>query len=389
MPICIAGHAGIGHVFSHSGFVQDDTQGFVLLAGILAEEHGLNLGISEIKVMNGKDYLQVGLRSGGRGVAHPRRGCTPQELALMERLVGRNALFVQECVLYALGRIYGNGVLEVPVSLEYALCEAIMESLADNINGFVIDRDKAGEDLFGGVPTDLADVPVTFLLSVNGNREGLGPCEDREGNVSLGAKKRVMEKLGVIGVPTVIVESKAYNPTLEHLDRKSYMVRYNEAVDNQTVGGCLASALKSGGFPGICQEKAFPFTPGTMRRQVESAGARLVQLGEELARSSHAVEKVRIIGEAARFVSEDLGGVVFMSDRVHDQARSAGTMPGTSAVLSSVVPRDYINTQPIPYVVPEDLRVLKEILEIAIPGLSRNLQEACGELRRKSAFFSC
>lgn len=383
MPVCVAGHVGIGHVFSHSGFVQDDSQGFSLLANILAREHRLDMRVSAVNVMSRNGYLQVNVRSGGRGVAHPRRGFTPFESLLAENLVGTDALYPQRAVLNVLGRIYGNGVLEVPASLEYALAEAVMESFAQNISGFVLEREGRNSDIFGGVPGEVGGVPVTFLLSVNGSRDGVGPNEDREGNIPLGAKRRVMEKLGIVDVPTIIIESKAYNPGIKKLEENSFMVRYNRDLDNEVVGKCLVEALEKGDWPYRCDDQAFSPAPGTMRRLTENAGATLVQLGEQLGQCREASEKVEVIAEIARFVTEDLGGVVFMSDRIHDHARSAGTMPGTSAVLSRVVTSDYISRHRIPFVTDKDVLILKEVLEAAVPLLFENLAEARAILRQR------
>lgn len=383
MPLCIAGHAGVGHVYSHSGFVQDDTQGLVVLAAILAEEYGLDMSVSDVSILNRGGRLQIGLRSGGRGVAHPRRGLTPQEVRLAEQLKGKNALFVQRCVLECFGRIYGNGVLEVPTSVEYALCEALLESLAAHVPGFLLERECAGGDMIGGCPAEVGGIPVTFLLTVNGSREGLGPCEDREGNVPLGAKGRVMDKLGIVMAPTVIIESKAYNPALKGLKENSFMVRYNREVDNETVGKCLTASLDFLSLPSRSDDQAFPLHQGAMRRQTESAGAALVQFGEELARCGSSSEKVSLIAEIAKYVSEDLGGIIFMSDRVHDRARSAGTMPGTSAVLSSVVTADYIREAGIPYVVPQDVMAFSQVLTAAVPLLWQRFDQARAELQSK------
>lgn len=376
MPVCIAGHVGIGHVFSHSGIVQDNSQGFSVLANLLAEEHRLDMRVSSVRTLIREGYGEIRLASGGTGVAHPRRGMTPHETVLLENLAGANSLFPQRTVLSVLGRIYGNGVLEVPTAIEYALAEAVMESFAENISGFVLERESQHGDIFGGVPSEVGGIPVTFLLSVNGSRNGIGPNMDRQGNITLGAKRRLMEKLGIINVPTIIVESKAYNPSIKNLRENSFMIRYHRDVDNEVVGRCLVETLEKGNYPYVCDDEAFPPIHGTMRRMTENAGAKLVQLGEQLGQCREATSKAEIIADITRFVSEELGEVISMSDRVHDHARSAGTMPGSSAVLSRVVTSDYISRYRIPFVTDKDVVILKEVLESAVPLLFENLAEA-------------
>lgn len=387
MPICIAGHVGIGHVFSHSGFVQDDSQGFSLIANLLAHEHRLDMHVSSVNTISRDGYVQINVRSGGRGIARPRRGVTPFETILMENLVGADALYPQRAVLNVLGRMYGNGILEVPTSLEYALAEAVMESFSENISGFVIEREGHNGDIYGGVPGEIGGIPVTFLLTVNGSGSGVGANEDHAGNIPLGARRKIMEKLGVVDVPTIIIESKAYNPANIKLRENSFMVSYNRDIDNEIVGRCLIEAIKKDSLPYQCDDEAFPFNPGTMRRQTENAGATLVQLGEDLSRCNEAAEKVEITAEIARFVTEDLGGVIFMSDRIHDYARSAGAMPGTAAVLSRIVTSDYIKRYRIPFVTDKDVLLLKKVLESAVPLLFKDLDKAQTLLREKKNFF--
>ena len=41
MTVCIAGHVGVGHVYSHAGFVQDDSQGFALASTLICSQMGL------------------------------------------------------------------------------------------------------------------------------------------------------------------------------------------------------------------------------------------------------------------------------------------------------------------------------------------------------------
>jgi hypothetical protein len=58
-------------------------------------------------------------------------------------------------------------------------------------------------------------------------------------------------------------------------------------------------------------------------------------------------------------------------------------MPGTSAVLSTVVTGDYIAEHKIPYVISEDLQAFGRVLAAAVPILWDSHDRARAEVRAK------
>ncbi len=60
---------------------------------------------------------------------------------------------------------------------------------------------------------DFDTTPVALMATVNATAGGLGPNEDLEGNIGLGAKGKMMKELGLNSAPGIVVESKAYIPS--------------------------------------------------------------------------------------------------------------------------------------------------------------------------------
>lgn len=67
-------------------------------------------------------------------------------------------------------------------------------------------------------------------------------------------------------------------------------------------------------------------------------------------------DKVSIIADIAKLISEDAGGISFMSNELNDVVRSAGIVPNTAAIISLIVPKDYINYWKIPILDSEDIK---------------------------------
>lgn len=364
MRICIAGHAGVGHAFGHSGLVQDDSQGFALAGSILCSLSGVSPEIAEVTVDAGEHSLKVTTASGGTGKGFPARGITPFEVPLLKSVAGENACFPQRCAMKAFGRLYGHGVLEVPVALEYAVAEALMDSLRKKLPGFLMmqRRTEQADDIVGGADVSLGRVPVTVMLTVNGSSKGIGPVENLEGNIPLDFKKTVMEELGILKAPTIVVESKAWFPALEGIEEETFLVRYNRDLDSDTVGSCLEQALEETGAPSKVIDSAFPAEKGVMSKNTAAFSRRLSYLAEELGRSTRSEEKCRLASELSRLVTQDLGGVIFMDDHVHDIYRAAGTAPGTAAVLSVAVPESQAKDLVIPFATEENIRDMTAVI---------------------------
>jgi len=128
----ISGHAGAGHVHSHSGFIQDDSAGFAVSISLIEKAYPCNLTIRKVTVDN--DTVAVFTQDGGIGKAVSRRGFTPYESNLMQNSIGSDGRFSQGVALRAFGRIYGQGVLEAPVSFQTAICLAVIDTFKKKIS---------------------------------------------------------------------------------------------------------------------------------------------------------------------------------------------------------------------------------------------------------------
>ena len=93
--IAIAGHAGIGHVHGVSGFVQDDTAGFIAVAFILKEWLNADTRVLKTDVDIENNTIKISTIGGGEFLSSPRRGITPSEAMLMNKIIGQDAIFCQ------------------------------------------------------------------------------------------------------------------------------------------------------------------------------------------------------------------------------------------------------------------------------------------------------
>lgn len=381
MTICIAGHIGVGHVFSHSGMVQDDSLGFVATSRMLCKRFGVKTVIKEISVESGT--LLVKTEDGGVGRAIPRRGITPFEAEILGKLVGEDAALPHLAALKVFGRMYGHGVTELPVAAEYAMAASVMDTFAKNISGFVIAtrEDEIASDVIGGVQIDAVGVPLSLLITINGSKIGVGPVEDLEGNVPLPPKDEVMQKIGALRAPTIVIESKAYFPSLE-LEEKTFLVRFNDAIDNVTVGKSLEKALREKRLNFIVVKNAFPPKKGEMKNKLAEMSSDIARLAVLMATADDAVSRATTIAEIARLISEDIGGVIFMSNALNDVVRGAGLVPGTGAVLSIAVPKSHLDTHVL-FATDEEADIISTVALTAANALWDCYSEAIEELEEK------
>ena len=136
--IGISGHAGAGHVHSHSGFVQDDTAGFAVAICLLRRAFPASTIISSVEGDIDTGFVTVRTQGGGIGVAKARRGITPHEASLVRRAVGKDGVYSQNAAFAAFGRIYGQGVFETPVALQTAICLAVINTFEEKYPGLFV-----------------------------------------------------------------------------------------------------------------------------------------------------------------------------------------------------------------------------------------------------------
>lgn len=386
----VCGHAGVGHVHSHSGFVQDDSGGFAAAVGLLKAALPADTVISSVEGDLLTGVITVRTAGGGVGRAEARRGITPHERELLSRAVGRDGAFTQAAAFASFGRIYGQGVLEAPVALQAAAALAVVDTFRKNHPGVV---KTAREDVPGnigemaGAVLDIGGVPTGVLAVVNATGGGLGPNEDLEGNVVLGEKGGLMEALGIADAPTIVVEGKAYVPGVcDSLTENTFFIRHNREADNQVVALCLTEAAEKLGLPFAASDGAFPRGAAALEKGTRELGEKIAALGRRLSEARRSREKVRIVGELALLVSQDAGGVTFMTDPLQDVVGSAGMTPGLSAVISLIVTTDYIRRWKIPELEAEDTGKIVRIIAGAVPRLAERLEEARAEIRAKSRY---
>ena len=382
----VAGHAGIGHVNGYAGFIQDDSGGFVTVGALIRELVNADTHIKKAEVDIDSDSIKITTVDGGTATTSPRRGLTPSEARLIEKLPGQDALFCQNVAVTALGRMYGQGVLETPVALEAALANAVVDTFRKNAPGkFIVDEEsiEGNSGLLGGISADIDGVTVSYLMSVNYTDGGLGPVEDMEGNIPIGSKGALMKELEMTKCPTIIVEGKAYLPEIsDTLSRNTFLVRAQEGIDNVTVARALTESAQKLSYPVIFRDDLLPHRKGSMAQHTKEIAERICDCAGRLKEAEAASEKVSIVAEMANLVSQDAGAITCISNTVHDVVRGVGMLPGTSAVLSIVVTKMYQNHWKIPLVDRKDVEMAKNIISGAIEKIAANYERACSDLER-------
>lgn len=338
----ITGHIGVGHAFSHSGFIQEDSVGFASLLYMLWITHKMDFTIAHVEVT--KYTVQVVTKQGGSGKAFARHGFTPFEANIMQGAISKLCFAPQTLATQLFGRMYGQGAAEPAATFSLAIAKAYLNTVQkcwpekcihtlEEITGC------CGEFLGGTLLLD--DFPIAWLFSINASYGGIGPIEDAEGTIPVGNKGVLMEQIGMDTAPTLILESKAFIPSMQdEVCTEAFFARWNDAYDNPVVGKCLTQALAESGLPYHVRDDAYPRN-ASLAEETSRIGKQIMQLGEQYSQTPTASTKVAIAGELARIVSQDLGASIFMSEAIYSYASGGGLWPGHGAVLSLLVPRAY------------------------------------------------
>jgi len=225
------------------------------------------------------------------------------------------------------------------------------------------------------------------MAVLNATIGGIGPVEDQEGNLNFYSKGQLMDNLGIENIPVIILESKAYIPSIsDSLDKTSFLVRFNKEMDNPAVGEALSDAIRKNSLPLIQSDTAYPRYSGEMRDITAKLGRRICDLGRQLEFAKKSSDKVRLIGELAILISQDAGGVSYMTEELHEIAAGGGLIPGTAAVLSMAVNKSYIKQNVIPEFAKKDCSNYISIIVNAIKILSQNIEKATGYINRKKDY---
>ena len=384
----ITGHVGAGHVHSHKGFIQDDSGGFAVATSLIKLAYPADTSI--LRVTCNRNEVEVETVDGGVGRATARRGFTTYEEELLQRSLGLEGIYSQSIACRCFGRIYGQGVMEAPVAFQTALCLAVIDTLHKKYPGKILICEEGLESNVGmcmGTVIEVNGVCIAVMALINAAEGGIGPVEDLEGNVCLAAKGVLMNKLGLAQIPTLIIEGKAYIPTLSsQLSQNNFWVRYNEEFDNPAVGQALVEAVEKCAIPYLKSNSAYPRYTGEMKETTVALGRRIAMIGEQIEASTRSPEKASLIAELALLVSQDAGGITYMTNDLHEIVAAGGLVPGMAAVLSIAVSQHYIEAHQIPEISPEDIDSYLKIIVEAVGIMPKHLQEMKKYLKRIEKF---
>lgn len=245
--------------------------------------------------------ILVKTNGGGIGKAIPRRGITPVEAEMMaERATGLDAVFSQVAAVKVFGRIYGQGVSETATAFQGACALAALDTFIKSApEEFKVMKEKLPNKLDTAAATviDMEGIPISIMLVINFREGGIGPDEDYEGNTMWMEKGRIMNEVGLDRIPAVVVESKAYVPSMaEDVDVEKIYVRAQENIDNIDLANCLLSAAKYNNIPYYFSNSAIPISPGFLQKATIELADKIIALAEELKKVGSAIDKVHNYG---------------------------------------------------------------------------------------------
>ena len=375
--IAIAGHAGCGHAHSLNHQSQDDSAGLAVVLSLFKEATDISLKIKEF-VYDG-DKVTAILENGGKGYGTARRGISKQEKTLINRMVGQEVINTQAMVLEQFGRIYGQGVLETPVAVQTALANAALNSFELNFSEHfksVVETVPGNYGKIVGTVLNIDGIDVSVLGTVNATIGGLGPNEDLEGNSPNYSKKEIIEELGMDKLPTLIVEAKIASGFSEGLTENTFFIRADEEDDNLVVLEAVLKAAKDLNYPIKHHDGGMKRTKDALRNNTKKVGESIIALGEKIRDSESSEEKVNLIGELAIVVSQDCGGISFMSNDLNEEIGGAGMIKKLGAVINLVATLEDKKDNPIPQLTEDECKKYVDITKGAIKNIYDNLEAA-------------
>lgn len=138
--------------------------------------------------------------------------------------------------------------------------------------------------------------------------------------------------------------------------------------DNPYVVEAVLEAAKELDISCKFYEGAAKRVKGGLKANTEKVAERIIELGNRLKESELSKDKVRIISELANIVSQDCGGISFMSNALHEEIGGAGMIRKTGAVINLVVTEEYESENPIPFITEE---VLDEYIKLTVGSVER------------------
>lgn len=349
--IAIAGHVGCGHSHSLNNQVQDDSPGLAVMLSLFKEAAPISLLVKKV-TCSSDGHLEVELESGGIGKGFALRGITPQEKVMMQGLIGKEAICTHTIVAEVFGRFYGQGATEVPVALQTAVANSALNSFKKNFPDKFYGASEGLEGNCGellGTILDIDGVPVAALATVNATWGGIGPNEDLEGNSNLYDKGPLLRKLGMEYLPTIIVEAVVFNANSADLTENTFFSRGHIEDDNPFVVDSIVKAAESLKLPIIKSDFGMKRMHGALATNTAKVGDNIIRLGEILKNADDCKLKVQTVAELNRCVSQDAGGVTFMSSTLHQEIGGTGILKTTSGVINLLVTNEYIKENIIPW----------------------------------------
>lgn len=384
----ISGHVGAGHVHSHKGCIQDDSGGFAVATSIIKIAYPSDTLIQRVSCNN--NGVEVETVDGGIGRATARRGFTRYEEELMQRSLGQDGIYSQPVACRCFGRIYGQGVMEAPVAFQTAICLAIIDTFHKKYPKQIKVSEEGLKNNVGkcmGALIDINGNSVAVMAVVNATHGGIGPVEDLEGNVCFAGKGSLMEELGLHNVPTIIVEGKAYVPThSSKMDQNAFWIRFNEEFDNPAVGKALIKAADKCSVSSLHSNTAYPRYTGKMQKTTRTFARKIIHIGKKIESSTSSQDKTKLVAELALLVSQDAGGITYMTNNLHEMVAAGGLVPGSAAVLSIIVSQKYIEENAIPEITSDDVDSYLNIIHQAIEFMSEDSQSLAKYIKRKDQF---
>lgn len=375
--VAIAGHVGCGHCHSLNNQVQDDSAGFSAILAILKKATGLSLVLKEIRVE--QNWVIATMENGGVGKGYARRAITPQEKVIIQRLVGKEIINTHTLVMEAFGRFYGQGVTETPVAVQTAIANAAVNGFVLNFpEKFVHCTETVGQNIgeIAGTVLNIDGIDTSVLATVNASKGGLGPLEDQEGNSMLYSKGDIIRALGMDKLPTLVIEAMIFSSFSDGLKENTYFIRGDKEDDNPYVVQAFLDAGKKLGLPVYFHQGGMKRGPGALRKNTQMVANKIIQLGQALYQAETSEEKINIIGDLAVVVSQDCGGISFMTNSLHEQIGGAGMIPKTAAVMNLVTCPAYHEEYPIPCMTEETVENYVAITVETIKVLGAHPEQA-------------
>lgn len=384
----VTGHVGAGHVHSHRGFIQDDSGGFAVAASLIKIAFPSDTSIRRVSC--GQNAVEVETADGGIGKAAARRGFTGYEEELMQRSLGLDGIYSQSIACRCFGRIYGQGVMEAAVAFQTAVCLAVIDTFHRKYPDHIKVSEEGLRVNVGKCMAALIDINgccVAVMAVINATQGGIGPVEDLEGNICLAGKSSLMEEFRLNSIPTIIVEGKAFVPTFSsELGQNSFWIRFNEEFDNPAVGDALIKAAADCQVISLSSSTAYPRYTGEMQEATIALGQKIIEIGKKIKSSEISRDKANLIAELAVLVSQDAGGITYMTNNLHEVVAGGGLVPGLAAVLSIAVSQKYIEENPIPEITADDIDGYLKIIVRAVDFMSEDPESSAKYIKRRDQF---